>query len=85
MNERIRKLAVETDAWCDQNWLDHPHYDQAWEEKFAELIVKDCMERLRQEGRLGKIQLVSEPYNTYKFAAMYDAAIILKDHFGIKE
>jgi len=42
MNERIRKLALETDVWCDQNWAGHEFYNIRWEEKFAELIVKEC-------------------------------------------
>ena len=42
MNERIRKLALETDAWCDQNWAGHEFYNIRWEEKFAELIVREC-------------------------------------------
>jgi hypothetical protein len=42
MNERIRKLALETDAWCDQNWAGHKFYNIRWEEKFAELIVEEC-------------------------------------------
>lgn len=42
MNERIRKLAIEVDAWCDQNCLDTYDYNKQWEIKFAELIVKEC-------------------------------------------
>ena len=43
MNERIRELTSAADVWCDQNWLGHDLYNQRWEEKFAELIVKDMM------------------------------------------
>ena len=42
MNERIRQLAIETDAWCDENWLGHVMYNHKWEEHFAELIVREC-------------------------------------------
>ena len=42
MNERIRELAVQADIWCDQNYPNNEFYDIRWEEKFAELIVKEC-------------------------------------------
>ena len=42
MNERIRKLAIETDAWCDQHYLGDQFYDLKWEQKFAELIIEEC-------------------------------------------
>ena len=42
MNERIRKIAIETDAWCDQHYTGDPMYDIKWEQKFAELIVREC-------------------------------------------
>ena len=50
MNERIIKLVNETTAWCDQNCLDHELYNQIWEEKFAELIVNKCCQKLEDDG-----------------------------------
>jgi hypothetical protein len=49
MNERIRKLALETDVWCDQNWAGHEFYNIKWEEKFAELIISSVMAEVRDE------------------------------------
>ena len=43
MNENIKKLIEQTDIYCDQHWLNHPFYDVKWEEKFAELIIQECM------------------------------------------
>jgi len=43
MNERIRELAIQTDIWCDQNVAQgSPAYNNLWEQKFAELIVREC-------------------------------------------
>jgi hypothetical protein len=42
MNERICKIAQETDAWCDQRYLGEDSYNIEWETKFAELIVREC-------------------------------------------
>lgn len=42
MNKRIKELAQQTDVWCDQNHHGDKFYDIRWEEKFAELIVREC-------------------------------------------
>jgi hypothetical protein len=42
MNENIKKLIEQTDIYCDQHWLGNPFYEVKWEEKFAELIVREC-------------------------------------------
>jgi hypothetical protein len=42
MNDRIRVIAIQTDVWCDQNHAGDDHYDIMWEQKFAELIVREC-------------------------------------------
>ena len=45
MNEQIDKLAMQTDIWCDQNVAQgSPMYNNQWEQKFAELIVRECAE-----------------------------------------
>lgn len=49
-NERIQKLALETDAWCDQNWTGHEFYNLRWEEKFAELIIQRCISQIALLG-----------------------------------
>ena len=43
MNERIKRIAMQADIWCDQNIAQgSPMYNNQWEEKFAELIVRMC-------------------------------------------
>jgi len=47
MNKRISELVTATDTWCDQNlpsnWTDDvDKYLPVWNEKFAELIVREC-------------------------------------------
>jgi len=69
MNERIRKLAIEADAWCDQNCLDTYDYNKQWETKFAELIVRECA---------GKVDwILAEGGKTQ--------GDLIKEHFGVKE
>jgi hypothetical protein len=47
MNERIRLLKHQASVWCDENIPEQfseetNGYGSAWEDKFAELIVKEC-------------------------------------------
>lgn len=66
MNERIRKLALETDAWCDQNWAGHEFYNIRWEEKFAELIVRECIVMTKgYEFGLGRKNELSKTMREY--------------------
>lgn len=51
MNERIREIEIETDAWCDANfptnWTDRvDEFLPLWNKKFAELIVRECISRI---------------------------------------
>ena len=57
MNERIRKIAQETDAWCDQNYFGEDSYDIEWETKFAELIVFDLLGELTNDDTLGPARI----------------------------
>ena len=47
MNERIRELKHQASLWCDENIPDQyseetKGYGSAWEDKFAELSVREC-------------------------------------------
>jgi hypothetical protein len=53
MNERIRELADQADVLAD-NVIQtpgeyHPDYGRVWNEKFAELIVRECIEQCQRE------------------------------------
>ncbi len=71
MNERIRKIAIETDAWCDQHYTDDPMYDIKWEQKFAELIVRECAGLFEIEW--GEEKLTGN-----------DVGYVVKKHFGVE-
>ena len=48
MNKRIQQLAMQTDIWCDQNVAQgSPMYNNQWEQKFAELIVRETLQIAR--------------------------------------
>lgn len=71
MNERIQELAYEAEDYADSKVDEggefHIHYTQ----KFAELIVKECANRLIQDD-FGSVKGV-----------MSIAGARLKEHFGL--
>ena len=42
MNERIKELAEQAEKYADANFKGENFWTQAYESKFAELIVKEC-------------------------------------------
>lgn len=73
MNERIREFAIQTDAWCDQNLHDESTYNSAWEEKFAKLIIQECIKAC--QSRVG-----NSDYNTGRMHCVSD----IKEQFGVE-
>ena len=71
MNERIRKIAIEADAWCDQYYFGDKFYDIEWEKKFAELIVQECAHL---------VDTLNEAYGAPSTAGEF-----IKQHFGVEE
>ena len=81
MNERIQELVAETDIWCDQNIAQQsPAYNNLWEQKFAELIVRECI------GCCESVisDPVPESVDTWLNGGSQCIQEI-KEHFGIKE
>ena len=81
MNERIKELAEQAGfmLWGNESWnpgdvVDwSARYDDELE-KFAELIVRECIEVCK--GRVG-----NSDYNTGRMHCMSD----LKEHFGVED
>ena len=79
MNKRIQELVIATDAWCDQtlpaNWTDKvDEYLPVWNEKFAELIVRECLNKIENEA-----EQYAQP--TWAFELVND----IKETFGVEE
>jgi hypothetical protein len=76
MNERIRDLKEQALIWAIETLDPYALNDNEWavaiDEKFAELIVKECAEVLDET-----ISPPSHPMNSIGYR--------LKEHFGIKE
>jgi hypothetical protein len=42
MNQRIEQLAEQAEKYADDNFKGEPFWTQAYESKFAELIIREC-------------------------------------------
>ena len=73
MNERIRLLALQAKCYADENsahYLQNPHWIETFEEKFAELIVKECAGIACQHMELNE-------------GTDYNVGGKIKQHFGV--
>ena len=78
MNERIRQLAEQAGykhPYAVGECEDYAYFDH---EKFAELIVKECAGICESMPLLG-------PYKEVQDATLKDAAVQIKEHFGVEE
>ena len=74
MNPRICKIAQDTDAWCDKYYFGDDLYKLEWEKKFAELIVRECLDQCYNRGM-----------NDELYEGQLKAAWYIEQHFGVKE
>ena len=75
MNERIQELHEQAMKSCDEHRSDILNYHRIYREKFAELIIKECVS-VCMVHRVG-----NQDYNTGRLHCSFD----IKDHFGVKE
>ena len=71
MNERIQELAWEAEDYAESIEDQGGGFHQAYTRKFAELIVKECSERLLNDAKLTDIQ-------TTRCVAS------IREHFGVE-
>ncbi len=71
MNDRIWELAGKAQEYADENFLGEPTWFEAYESKFAELIVRECADLFAVEyGNAG--------------VSGHEVARVLKKHFGVE-
>lgn len=73
MNERIKELLIEAREQTKEGKWNAP--TAVWAEKFAQLIVKECM-------------YVAGPEDSFRdawFGAKADSVEMIKRHFGVQE
>ena len=76
MNERIRELGREATIWCVSQ-PNQDDFDSMWEEKFAELIVKECANHCDL--------LLDHKISSEWSRGTHDCSKAIKQHFGVKD
>jgi hypothetical protein len=90
MNERIKLLAEQADEYADNKIQQpgeyHPDWHDTRDEKFAELIVRECVAQIRPMWN--QVKEVGAPpgydYDTFDLA-YNDCMNAIKEHFGVEE
>jgi hypothetical protein len=82
VNERIKELKHQASLWCDKNIPEQyseetNSYGTAWEDKFAELLIRECAKSV------DKVYEDAEPdHGCYDWATFARGIDVLK-HFGV--
>ena len=74
MNELIRKLSEQAQDWADAHAPYASEEHEYFAEKFAELIVRECMEQLNISNVPTSIS-----------AGLNLGRVAIKEHFGVEE
>ena len=80
MNKRIKELAEHCDFYVGNEYSNKSHEKQQviWTEKFAELIIKECVGVIDARGeKYDPTSLIAEWVNVF--------TTDIKQHFGIKK
>jgi len=87
MNERIRQLVRQAESAANEGiGFDGQEYTDILMAKFAQLIVRECLEEMRftvldtQELRRDR----STDYQVGWEDGMFDAGEMIKEHFGVE-
>ena len=72
MNERIRELADQAEKYADDNFRGEPTWSEAFESRFAELIVRECVDIV-----------ASRPY--IDDGNWMHPSTMIRKHFGVEE
>ena len=75
MNERIKQLAEQAEKYADDNFKGEPTYSEAYDSKFAELIVQECCQALWTDA-CNMSDLAVEEFNSNSRK--------IKNHFGVE-
>jgi len=90
MNERIQELAKQAGFYPENNW-DHTNWHAAGHnptfEKFAELIVRDCIEQVRGEFLpvLEDKEMMKDTHWDGYVQCGVDSVVAIQEHFGVEE
>ena len=93
MNERIEKISEQARQYADSMYpsgLDLAKWGPAYQEKFAELIVEECVELCETAAYAPRPALNPTPVEQYAFIIgegnmAVNLAKQIREHFGVEE
>ena len=86
MNERIKELFHESIEDCDGTMKDRVYsLKQSEIEKFAELIVRECIQTLRDNTPVVDEHDSVEDWDRGYIRGIVDCEHHIKEHFGVEE
>jgi hypothetical protein len=85
MNERIRELAEQAELYAvrDNSSMLLENWKKHYTEKFAELIVKECMTQIQQVREI-KAGHAGPEYTQGFDDGMFVAISTIEEHFGVE-
>jgi len=97
MNERIKQLVSQAEAYANQQWLEagypnwedyHEVFAEDYNEKFAELIVKECMRQVEEQYKpvLEDKEMMKDTHWDGYVQCGVDSYVAIREHFfGVEE
>jgi len=87
MNERIKELAEQAEKYADDNFKGENFWTQAYESKFAELIVRECINEIAYIGKANEVfgDRTDRGGLNHILWTTETAIEKIKQHFGVEE
>jgi hypothetical protein len=88
MNEQIEKISEQARQYADSMYpsgLDIAKWGPAYQEKFAELIVRECVDIINYRADTCGDRLDSIKANEAVREGQRECAKTIKEHFGVEE
>ena len=91
MNKRILELAEQAEKYADDNFKGQPTYSEAYDSKFAELIVRECIAQCEQVATAAdaksKSKFVTDDgrmLHEGMWGGAKNCSVQIKQHFGVE-
>lgn len=75
MNERIKELSEQAETYAEVNFKENPTWSVAFESKFADLIIQECVTVLEQ---------LQDATDRQNWPTPYGCAEAIKEHFEVE-
>ena len=82
MNERIQELKKQASAYASTKSKEAEEWRWIYEEKFAELIIRECRDIVEQDMKLAHIQMIPLTLEKYANGRLKEK---IREHFGVEK